>query len=374
MVIELRGVEFVNKGAELMLLAVRKEILIRIPDAILVMEKTTRAPISKQRKLGIYTKMNFQRFKIDWSKWGKIIPKKIRRKFYFVLDEEVKIILDASGFAYGDQWSLKSVDNRIASKIDLWKKNNKKVILLPQAFGPFENPDLKKMMENIIEKSDLIFAREKKSFSYLKEVLDKDNIRYAPDFTNILEGTVPKQKSKLGDVAIIPNYKMINYFGEDIYNKFIKNTIEILIKKDFTPFFLIHEGNKDLKIAENINLTLNKPIEIIDPRDSLLIKGIISSTKFIVSSRFHGVVSALSQGVPCIITSWSHKYELLAEEYNVSRFVIQDLNDKGKLIDLIDDLRNFDKLEKIKNIILYKSSVFKKQTYNMWDLVFSKIG
>ena len=47
MIIELRGVEFVNKGAELMLQAIVQKVRKELPNTIFVMEKTARSPTGK---------------------------------------------------------------------------------------------------------------------------------------------------------------------------------------------------------------------------------------------------------------------------------------------------------------------------------------
>ena len=49
--------------------------------------------------------------------------------------------------------------------------------------------------------------------------------------------------------------------------------------------------------------------------DSVRAKALVGGATLVVSSRYHGLVNALSQCVPAIGTSWSHKYAQLFADY-----------------------------------------------------------
>ena len=105
------------------------------------------------------------------------------------------------------------------------------------------------------------------------------------------------------------------------YIQFLCLCIEKFQEYDLAPFLLPHDRG-DVKLACKINETLNDSVEVIREDNAAKIKGIISKTCLVVSARFHGVVSSLSQGIPCISTGWSHKYRELMLNYECEEFII----------------------------------------------------
>ena len=127
-------------------------------------------------KLGLYQKLTYEKAGLDvGGLMGKFIPKKQREMYGLVLDNEIDIVLDASGFAHGDQWGVKNT-KKLLNMSKRWKKSNTKLILLPQAFGPFNKQETKKNMKELIDNTTLIFAREDLSYNYITSITDKKNI------------------------------------------------------------------------------------------------------------------------------------------------------------------------------------------------------
>lgn len=369
MLIELRGVEFVNKGAELMLHAIMHKVKENIPEANFVMEPTSRVPPEKLSEYNIYVKKGNNK--------ARFIPPFIRKLLRFALDKDIDVVFDASGFAFGDQWGAKYADKRIGSKISTWRKSGKKVIVLPQAFGPFNNGPLKVIMEKIIANADLIFARDKQSYGYLRKISDSDNILQAPDFTNLLEGRIPENFDVTNkQVAIIPNYKMMSKKGDEskLYINFLHRAINKINAIGLKPYFLIHEGKQDIEISNKVNNLLKNHLEIIVTPDPLVLKGIISTAFFIVCSRFHGVVSALSQGVPCISTSWSHKYEMLHQEYDYEDGLLKNIGDLEEIEKKITELSDPETNRIVSKKLNLNSYEQKVRSAEMWRTVFNVIN
>ena len=142
-------------------------------------------------------------------------------------------------------------------------------------------------------------------------------------------------------------------------------------KLGLTPVLLNHEGNGDREICQTLNSYFNNEIELIEEADPLKVKGIIGASKAIVCSRFHGCVSALSQGIANLGTSWSHKYEQLFHEYGVSELLINPNSSEDELIALMDKLINNN--DEVLTVMGNNAAKYKNTTEKMWQKVVSVV-
>jgi colanic acid/amylovoran biosynthesis protein len=379
MMIEVRKAGFVNKGAELMLLSVLDRVVREMPDADLVMAPDLKkAPYRKRAVLGLYQKVWFQRYRVQWGCLGGLVPRGMREFFGLVLDSEVDAVLDASGFSYSDQVGLSSIRGT-AKALKKWKKQGTKVILLPQAFGPFENERIRSSMRYIADNADLIFARDEISYNYLIDIAgEKEHIRIAPDFTCLLDGNAPESFDRHESrFCIIPNHRMLEKTSaRDAagYVSFLGKCCRYLHDRDQKPFFLIHEGDRDLEIARSVIDDIGIDIEIIIEGDPLIIKGILGGCYGVISSRFHGLVSSLSQGIPALAVGWSHKYEMLFKDYRFTDGLLSVTAPDREIENRIDQLIDKDSHDKLSASLIGEAQKQKDLTGRMWDSVFSVLN
>lgn len=375
MIIEIKGAQFVNKGAELMLHAILQQMRTRWPEAELALFPNKKSSYKDRVALGAYQKLSFGKNSIDLNFIAYLLPKPLRRwlknKWGIVTEADISVVFDASGFAYGDQWKGNSIKN-LNSEILRAHQHNKKYILLPQALGPFTRQKDIKKLQSSFPKATLICAREEASLKHVNDVIKnaKNTYQY-PDFTNLVKGICPDYYTDgKNKVLIIPNSNMLskrnnNAAWADNYIRVLIDAIEIVKSKSLDPVLLNHEGANDNAICLQLNDIYNGELTLINEPDPIKVKGIIGASHAIICSRFHGCVSALSQGVPNLGTSWSHKYERLFEEYAQSNCLISPTISKQVLQSMFDESLTLPDTKECSEARKF----FKDQANAMWDHV-----
>ena len=341
-VIEIRMAGFLNKGAAMMLIAAAQKLRSAFPGAIVLVKAGNPVPFEPRARQGLWHRAEWRHFGIDLAHVLNFVPERRRRRYGFITEREVDVVIDAAGMAYSDHWGPQhTVD--LAHRARRWSRQGKRLVLLPQAFGPFTNPEIRAAIREVADYATLIFARDPVSYNHLIEIVgERPSIRRAPDFTNLLKPTTPTSF----DIAdprfcIVPNMRMLDKTGEEqsaSYLSFLERCAMHLLERNLRPFFLIHEAKGDLEIAERVNRALEVPIPVLVVEDALEAKGILGSCQAVIGSRYHALISALSQAVPSIGTGWSHKYRLLFEDYGCPEALTtvnlsnDELSEKLKLI------------------------------------------
>ena len=114
-------------------------------------------------------------------------------------------------------------------------------------------------------------------------------------------------------------------------------------------------------------------IPILKEDDPLELKGILGASRAVVASRFHALVSALSQGVPAVATGWSHKYTELFEDYGFPEGLLSIDDDAARVDAMLDRLVDADASRTISMRLLEHSERLKARSEDMWSGVQSVI-
>lgn len=273
-------------------------------------------------------------------------------------------LLDASGYAYGDLWPLFNLEYAL-NLYQRYKRLGHPVIMLPQALGPFENPRYKQLATELFACADLIYARDQYSYEHASALVENQRkLKCAPDFTGLVS---PKLTvSPPGNACIIPNSRMLDTGSTtpvETYKSFIAQAVRALQDRGYSPFMLSHSGEEDLALGREIieEYSLNMPL-ILGP-NALTTKSIISRCQLVISSRYHGIVNGLSQCIPTIGTSWSHKYQALFEEHQSSEWLVKDLTTIEPVLRVLDEKTLKQQRGKLKEI----RHEVNRQNKKMWS-------
>ncbi|MDC6366492.1 MULTISPECIES: polysaccharide pyruvyl transferase family protein [Flavobacteriaceae] len=374
MKIQIDGIDTKNKGAELMLVAVLEQLEKKFPNSEVWLNHTGEFNPNLLPSFNLNLKLPNMRWLSKWPikifrRLGRPFP--ITRVTRYHVRKDIDLLLDAGGFQFSDQWKLTM--KQVKEKESYYKKlkgNNVRIILLPQAFGPFETTYGKQIVTILSQYTNLIFARDEQSYECLVSAgANATKIKISCDFTLPVKGIIPASFDYLkGAVCLIPNHKMVSpqKNNHEQYIGLLLNIINFYEKKEQTIFMLNHEGFRDKHLCKEVNEASEKQIPIVSGLNAQEVKGVIGNSHTVISSRFHGVVSALSQGIPCLATSWSHKYEMLFKDFGQENRILSEAvvwDENRKKIEIIEQNHKSiaENLKAVKTPLLTK-------TEKMWEL------
>ncbi|RUO62614.1 polysaccharide pyruvyl transferase family protein [Pseudidiomarina insulisalsae] len=317
--VEVKGISFANRGAELMLSAVKEQFMRRGIDAHIVVEPN--GNYIRRCRYEVWQKPQLILKRVNVLKPLAWLPKSLRRRLGIITDSEIDVVLDASGFSYGDFWPHKVAWDRLAKPIKQLKRRGVPVIVLPQALGPFTHTASAKPFRRILKYADLIFARDAQSLSYARALSCRsDNLFYCPDFTCLVAPQgIPELTPPKNAVCFITNEKMAaTAERKQAYLDWMISLVQATLRSGHQAYFVNHGGSADATLAQHIIASVGAPVALLEAENAKQTKWLIGQARVVVGSRYHAVVSALSQRIPVVATSWSHKYQALLNDYESS--------------------------------------------------------
>lgn len=239
------------------------------------------------------------------------------------------------------------------------------VIKVSQAMGPFKNPINRFFAKLLLPKVKLIISRGARTQAFLDE-LGLDNTKEGADYAfslhmtdkskNSAEKFLEKSNNVFNKndkvVGISPSVvvkKQMDKIGKDyigltsdFINELIKNEYKVAIIPHSVRLNTDRTHNNDLPMSTEIynNVSNKDSILLVDEElDSQELRYIIGKCDYFVASRFHAMISSLSQKVPTMVVGWSHKYGEVLDMFEMGEFVIsyKDIDNKTQ-IDLFDKL------------------------------------
>lgn len=286
---------------------------------------------------GVYKKIWC--FKSDKNKIAKTSKLASELKDIFT---QTELMIDISGYQLSSQWSAwASIEYLL--KIKLAKKFSINVYLMPQSFGPFDYKLPYKQIIDILIKRVLkypqkIYAREKEGYELLTNQYKLKNVEIIKDMVlssrELNIENVYKIMPKISSVnlnqavGIIPNMRNFDHGSEkkiiELYQKMIEH---ILLREE--KVYLLRHSEEDIKACRLVKSKFQNNERVIVVGENLScieFEETVKTFKFIIASRYHSIIHAYKNGVPCIAIGWATKYRELLEYFNQDGYIFDVRN------------------------------------------------
>ncbi|MGQ9806959.1 MAG: polysaccharide pyruvyl transferase family protein [Armatimonadota bacterium] len=386
MIVEVSGGEFVNRGALLMLRTVA-EMLRRCDPPATVCVDVSLCPGYPGPESGIaplfprLIPLRRPYWMFSWSHGldrvaGSLAPRALCEGRGFVRRRIVRALMDISGYAFGDPHPWQRA--RLFANMALdYRRRRCPVVMLPQMLGPFRSAKAADEFRRILDSVDLVFARDKDSLEMAQAVSPGNpHIRLAPDitiFSDDLWPVVPADGEPY--VCIVPNVRMLDRGGAEwgeIYLPLLAAAARQIRGKGLLLYILLHDGSRaERELAERLVAKCGEDCRILDDPDPVSLKRIIAGARFVVGSRYHAIVAALSSGVPAVTMGWAHKYDRLLEDYGEARLLIPPRDAQHRLLDMVEALSQQEEREAMSRRLKERREAMREANHAMWDAIFA---
>lgn len=325
------GGGLVNKGAQAMTLVSVCELKKRFPEHRILLLCWNDSP-EERKKHAMY---DLELLAVPPLKFAAAARNPLKKALYTLrygktfteVDEiyrNTDLFLDVSGYALGSNWSPK-VCNDYLDNIEHALAYGIPVYLMPQSFGPFDYTDeagiaVDARTRRLFPKVKRVFAREQEGYEALVGRYGLSNVTLTGDMvlTSRIEDYSPALRRnpifELPEIpedsmALIPNVRAGDNGVNDI-EKLYCAAIEAGLAHGLTVYITYHSTqDKSLCSALKAAFSGNDRVVLLDRDHSCIeFNELVKKFRFVVASRFHAIVHALKNGVPCIALGWAVKY------------------------------------------------------------------
>lgn len=376
-----------NKGAQSMTFIVVEEMKKRYTqDNIILLTpiNSDDTPYKFNIKRATYRSLNYLKKPINRV---KTLLRRIDMNEVKSLDgifRNARMLIDISGYALSSNW-VDAIVKYYLIMIECAERYNIPAYVLPQSFGPFNYAGAKgkamiRRIAQTMKYPNMIYARETEGYEVMHEVFGLDNIYKSYDIVLMNKGIAPDaiykeyHKRELptikeSSVAILPNMRNFDHGDKDIIMNFYKISIQWLREKN-KNVYLMHHSKEDAPICEDIKDLFN------DDRGVILIKNdldcfeyeeIVKQFDYIVASRYHSIIHAVRNEVPCIALGWAVKYKDLLAAFNQEKYMLDVRNEFGE--DLVFELMSTMEACHLKETENIRARLIDIQKDNIFDMI-----
>ncbi len=255
------------------------------------------------------------------------------------------------GDSFSDIYGLSRFVFRAApTVIAIWM--GKRLVLLPQTYGPYRHWITRVIARYIIRRSVRAYARDRESLDTVEWLLGSQHagvrLSFCPDVAFALGAIKPADAAlaplltrregevlvglNISGLLLMGGYTHDNMFGLKCdYGRFVRDLLKALLEVPGVQVLLVPhtfeaDAESDLQSCREIYSELQASsggrLALLDKEhDQNRLKYIIGQCDFFIGSRMHACIAALSQGVPAVGVAYSKKFKGVFESVGMGAMV-----------------------------------------------------
>ncbi|MBQ7098566.1 MAG: polysaccharide pyruvyl transferase family protein [Oscillospiraceae bacterium] len=338
------GGGLVNKGAQAMTLISICELKKRFPNHRMILLTWDASPAAKEK----HVMYDLDLLEVPPLKFSRTARNSLLRTAYSLRYRNVfwygdniyrhtDLFVDISGYALGSNWDAK-VCNDYLDAIEHALAYGIPVYLMPQSFGPFDYQDeagkaIDKRTRRLFPQVKHIFAREQEGYDALISRYGLSNVTLTHDMVlaSKIEDYSPALREKPvfelptipeNSMGLIPNVRVGDSGVNDpltVYTAAVRAALEQGLN-----VFITYHSSQDRELCGAIKAAFadEEKVVLLDRDHSCMeFNELVKKFRFLAASRFHSIVHALKNGVPCVALGWATKYMDLMKLFSQEQYV-----------------------------------------------------
>ena len=244
------------------------------------------------------------------------------------LSNQIDAIFVLGSIQFSDAWPVPTLQERIERSIRFHRHFPKaKVVFLPATWGAFEYRHREALSELVSDA--VVLVRDRFSVECINGLLGKPIAEYCPDLAFIYPTTSSQTATPILQkifkdtnkplLGIIPNMRCVQRDVTPLrdpldYFAFLAQFRDLAEAQGFNVVGISHmlDTTCDSVLLKDLNIPC-----IVSGSKPDTIRAIIASLTLCVCSRYHGVISCMSHGIPTISLGWHHKYHNLMNDFDL---------------------------------------------------------
>lgn len=221
------------------------------------------------------------------------------------------------------------------------------LVLGPQTYGPFNNEANRVFAQKVIKRADLVITRDEKSFYYLKNELNINNVELTTDLAFALpfkKETGESKKIRLGvNISGLLVKDKVEFTKTEFslttdYDKCMIEIITWALEQEQYEVHIIPHVVEDYEASKKLLSTFLNDVVIHDVfANPIDVKNYIANMDIFVGARMHATIAAFSSGVATIPVAYSRKFTGLFNTLNYPYVVDMQELETNRAIEMIKD-------------------------------------